>query len=207
MRSLNFYSRKYHIQTGIGLIFLFILCYFIPNQIDWITATPIPEVYIDKIIPFHPIWIWVYVFTYLYVILTYLFFLDESNSRLFVNSFVYICLLGAVAFFFYPTIILRDPYPINPESDLSSYMLYWIRFVDEPKNCFPSFHIAMTFSTSASLYQQGKSKKLWAILFGLLIGYSTMAVKQHYFIDVFAGLFLGALAVILDRRNGQNQLP
>ena len=192
MKSLNFYNRKYHVHTGFALMFLFFLCYIVPNQLEWMTATIVPEVYIDKMISFHPWWIWIYTLTYFYVAFTYLFLLNHSNSKLFVNSFVFICLIGSVIFFFYPTTFSRELYPINPQFDLSSYLLHQIRLIDKPKNCVPSFHIAMTVSTSASLYLQGRSRKVLAVILGLLIGYSTMAVKQHYFLDVFTGLLLGA---------------
>ena len=192
MKKINFYHSKFHVHTGFALLVLFILCYTIPNQLEWISPSAVPEVFIDRIIPFQPHWVWIYLFTYVYVVLTYFFVLDKSSAKIFVNTFVLASLLGGVVFFFFPTTIFRELYPLNPNTDLSSLMLYYMRSIDKPKNCIPSFHIALTFATTASLYLHSGKKRILGIVFGVLIAYSTMAVKQHYFLDVFSGMALGS---------------
>lgn len=194
MKKFNFYKPQYHIQTGFSLALVFVLCYLVPNQIDWLPTTPVSLVFVDQFIRLRPEWIWFYLITYPYVVLIYFLILKGKNAKTFVNSFVLASLVGSMVFLFYPTIIIRDLYTINPDDNLSSWMLHYFRMIDKPKNCIPSFHIALTFITCACLYMQDKTKGFVGIILGFLIAYSTMAVKQHYFLDVVSGLLLGIFA-------------
>lgn len=192
MINFNFYKPELHVKIGFFLVILFIACYTLPNQLEWLPATPVALVSIDHIIPFQVEWIWFYLITYPYVAIVYFFGLNEEGAKIFVNSYILASAVGAIIFFSYPTIIVRNLYAVNPERSISSLALYYFHFLDKPKNCIPSFHIALTFITSASLYLSCKRKGVLGIILGLLIAYSTMAVKQHYFLDVLSGFILGS---------------
>jgi membrane-associated phospholipid phosphatase len=100
--------------------------------------------------------------------------------------------VSGIIFIFFPTHIGRDSYPIDFHHSLTIFALDRIRYFDRAVNCLPSMHVCMSCLASVSYSSQGR-RAVWASgLWTVLIIYSTMATKQHYFLDVVTGLTLAA---------------
>ena len=76
-----------------------------------------------------------------------------------------------------------------------------------PVNCLPSMHVCMSFVAAACLslvYGRVGRALVWAWF--VAICYSTMATKQHYFVDLIAGFALGVTSVAIYMKR-YNLLP
>ncbi len=104
---------------------------------------------------------------------------------------------------------IQCPRPVDPTA-AGMYVL--VTSYDPPTNAFPSMHMAL--ATQSLLFGLGmlrtaKSHWLWplsilGILWLLAIAYSTLATKQHYAIDLPAGVALAIVChLILGRPSRQ----
>ena len=72
-----------------------------------------------------------------------------------------------------------------------AWLLTSIRGSDPPVNCLPSTHCAMAAHAAFRLRGDGRALGGWSALTALLIAGSTVLLRQHYVIDVVAGVALG----------------
>jgi membrane-associated phospholipid phosphatase len=109
-------------------------------------------------------------------------------------TIILVHLISYLFFIFYQTEALR---PQIIGAGLFNDLVRFIYAHDAPYNCFPSLHTSL--STVMALYFVFiKSKwKLFFVIISLLIILSTLFVKQHYILDVIAGLILGVGATLL----------
>ncbi|MBI2564728.1 phosphatase PAP2 family protein [Candidatus Woesearchaeota archaeon] len=100
-----------------------------------------------------------------------------------------ILLLSNIIYILMPIKIIRPD--VQPTNFLTS-IVHFIYRLDPPFNTLPSLHVSITVLNLLIL--SFFKKKLGMIFFipALLIILSTIFIKQHYFADVMAGIFLGA---------------
>lgn len=182
----------------IGLVALALLVfapYLLINQLtaDWPArdlSTPL-----DHAIAFQPAWELIYVSIYFYVLIPVVYVRDAALFRRVVLAFCSMQLVCYAFFLSFPVGIER------PELvDLRSNFLHWglaLNYVlDQPRNLFPSLHLANAFMISLLLYRVDRAIGRAALIWASLIGYSTLAAKHHLLGDVVAGI---ALALMVDR--------
>lgn len=179
------------------------LLYTLPNHFLLRPAQKVPLTIFDTFIDFSSNWIWIYISYYFYLITSYFYLKNEKNLTCLAYSFVIAALLSSVIFFLFPTYLPRDLYAIQ-QTKLSDLMLNFIRSIDTSLNCAPSMHIAMTTIACACLMKEASRFKTIFLLWAFLIAYSTMATKQHYFIDVASGFILGILIFIFSSKIANN---
>ena len=63
-------------------------------------------------------------------------------------------------------------------------------------NNFPSLHVALSLLVSLIVYNHDK-KHWWVWIMFSGIMFSTMFIKQHYIIDVVAGILLGIIGYLV----------
>jgi membrane-associated phospholipid phosphatase len=95
--------------------------------------------------------------------------------------------ISGVCFFLYPTIYPRPPYPTEGNAALM-LLLRWVTIVDQPTNCLPSMHVALAAVATWALRERFPRVCLAFVVWTLLIIFSVLATKQHYFLDVVGGL-------------------
>ena len=94
----------------------------------------------------------------------------------------------------------------RPEGETSNQFYQWFVSVDGTRNAFPSLHCALTLyhllfvgrvlSPGLSLPSRALLTAT-AALWTAAICYSTLATRQHYFVDIPAGLVLAGFAHFL----------
>lgn len=150
---------------------------------------------VDRLIGFTPAWELVYIsiYFYMFVLVAYL-----HDAALFRRAVLAFCLIQFTCF----AIFLLMPVGIERPAalDLQGSFLEWgvaLNYtLDQPRNLFPSLHLANAFMVSLLLWHVQPRVGIWALLWASLIGYSTMAVRHHHFADVLAGV---VVALIADR--------
>lgn len=79
---------------------------------------------------------------------------------------------------------------------------------DPPYNCFPSLHVAHSFVSRLACYRVHRSLGIVATICATLVALSTLFTKQHYILDVIAGMSLAFVAYVIFLRNcAREQIP
>lgn len=65
---------------------------------------------------------------------------------------------------------------------------------DPPHNCFPSLHVAHSFVSALAVSHVHRRVGIIALISGMLVALSTLFTKQHYVLDVMAGVVLALVA-------------
>jgi membrane-associated phospholipid phosphatase len=147
---------------------------------------------IDRWTGFSPLWAWGYQAVYPLLPLPFLATKREDIHR-YAAGFLLIMLAAFSCFIVMPVLGPR------PAVVPTSGMYGLVSRYDLPFNNLPSLHMAVaTYSACAATHvAQGKLRRLFiGVLPGviLLIGYSALATKQHYAVDLPPGILLGWIA-------------
>ena len=141
-------------------------------------------------IPFIIDSIWVYVMMYPFLLWSIFSYKCEENFNKVLYSFIIVSLITIIIFQLFPVGYPREFYPLPHANSPSVNLFYKIRWIDSPMNCFPSLHVSLCFLFSFGHWSENK-KLFWISLFiTILISISTLTTKQHYIVDVVAGLIL-----------------
>jgi membrane-associated phospholipid phosphatase len=184
-----------------AFIFVFFVGYFHVQQHPAFALAVMPLTAIDRLIPFQPYALGAYLALWVYVgagpglqntrgeILAYALWIGAM------------CITGLAIFYFLPT---RVPAPTD---DLSNSLVFaLLQRVDAAGNACPSMHVAAAMFTAVRVEEVLRWARSPALMRFLnlaccaLICYSTLAIKQHVFLDVVAGALLGALFAVLSLR-------
>lgn len=156
--------------------------------------------YIDSLIPFNTLAIVPYCIWYflIFIIPYYYYKEDKELISKYIVSYVLITIIANIIFIVCPTTVNR---PTVSGNDIFSIMTKIVFFVDnEPLNCFPSLHCAISFLWiiyTLSMKNSNKYFKLFITIISILIIISTLFIKQHVFIDMIGGICITSLVVII----------
>lgn len=171
------------------------LPYFAINRVtlDWPSRDLSGPV--DRLVPFSPAWELVYVSIYFYVFIVVAYLRDAPLFRRVVLAFCLIQFACYAMFLAMPVGISR-PDTLDLHGEFLAWGLALNYALDQPRNLFPSLHLANAFMVSLLIFRVQPRAGRWALLWASLIGYSTMAARHHFFADVAAGI---AVALLADR--------
>jgi membrane-associated phospholipid phosphatase len=152
-----------------------------------------PEIPLDRAFPIVPVWSIIYGALYLFLIVLPIFVVrDDEHVRRSVNAYLFAWIAAYVFFMTYPTIAPR------PEKYTGDGFAVWgleiLYSSDPPYNCFPSLHVAHSFISALTVYRLHRPLGVLSIIFAALVALSTLFTKQHYVVDVIAGIALAAVA-------------
>jgi len=178
-----------------GLVVAFFVPYFALQHFPLRPPRTLPTASLDELVPFQPAWVVVY--QSLYVLMPAVAWLADSADTLrrYARGFVALSAAGFVVFLAFPVMGPR-PKVVSAEGLYGMLVHY-----DTPLNTFPSLHVAL--AVYSLLFAQhllagaGRSAPgliLAGAAWTAAIAYSTLATKQHYAIDLPAGMLLALLA-------------
>jgi membrane-associated phospholipid phosphatase len=176
--------------TAYFCVFFFAYFYLMRHPNSAVTVMPVTAV--DEFIGFQPLALIPYLSLWIYVSLPAAIILKRRELIGYGWWLAGLCIAGLACFYFWPTTVLV------PTEEWRKHASFSILLgVDAAANACPSMHVAVAvFSTcwlGFILRDLGVPVVLrvanW--LWFVAIAYSTMAIKQHVFIDVIVGLMLG----------------
>jgi membrane-associated phospholipid phosphatase len=158
-----------------------------------------PELALDRAVPLQPPWVLVYWSQWVFSFLPVFVVRGYELRRRAVLAYLTIVTVSYVGFLLYPTL---GPRPAEVVGD--GFFVWSLRELygfDPPYNCFPSLHVAYSFLAALTAYRVHRTLGLVSLFWAALIAVSTLYTKQHYIVDVLAGILLayGAYAVFLRR--------
>jgi membrane-associated phospholipid phosphatase len=170
------------------------LGYLAVNRVLGEGPFPRLELPIDRAIPFVPAFVFGYILVYFTPALTALFLRDRAELYRTFLAFGLNALICFPIFLFFPVEYPRvHPLPATGAGPL----LALVQALDRPVNCFPSHHISTSITTFLAVFRQDRR---WGSLFGAaaaLVAVSTLFIKQHYVVDIPAGIAVACLTYCL----------
>lgn len=151
---------------------------------------------IDDAIPFLPWTVWLYGTVTWACLLAWLQVPDRlSVTRLF-GTLATAAVVCWVFFLLWPTTYPRHLFPLPAIDSATVRELADLRAADSPSNCFPSMHVALAWGLA--LTWAGYLKRWWSrplpLLWAAVVSVCTLTTKQHYVVDVPAGLLVGVVS-------------
>lgn len=168
--------------------------------LDWINAARFNSgeelwdiaIGLDGIIPFQPEWIWMYLLYFPICFLPLCFREVRRDIGVFRRTALGFSAQFLLAFPFFLLFPLQMVRPEFSPATVSESALYWFYGIDPGFNILPSLHVANTaFLACLTGRLRGIFPGLALWTFCLLTALSALFVKQHYLVDLPAGLFLG----------------
>ena len=181
--------------------------YLLANEIaGWIGIPPfLPKIEaIDDLIPIVAVFVFPYVWSYLYWAMAPMA-VSKCDFRHFLDylaSYLFACLAGALVLIFAPTYMDRVAeglYDYSKTDFASKLLRFWYSLDggERAYNLLPSFHCIN--STISYLGVAGRKEipkwfRVYSLVITILIYFSTVFVKQHFVMDVFAGILIAGVA-------------
>lgn len=151
---------------------------------------------LDRKIPFVPHLALVYFSTYIFVIQPFLILSDARQFYWMLASFGSITLVASLVHALVPSKIERME-RLHLKG-FSGKLIDIFQQTCKPYGNFPSMHVALSVPVvGANFMFAGTTAGSIALVWGILIALSTLFTKQHYIIDVLAGLAGGILIYLL----------
>jgi len=179
--------------------------YFTLQRLDAFPQRTPPTLPIDGWFAFDPAWIWAYLSIALLVPLAPLLAMRKEDLVRYAKGLTLLCLACFAAFLFFP---VEGPRPeqIAGQHAVYELLVSW----DRPSNSLPSLHAGLVVYSLLFMFRVlwpdlGSGGRLGlgaaGALWGALILYSTLATRQHWAIDLPAGVFLAGAAHALAWRD------
>ena len=181
--------------------FAYIAMYILTERLIPVERCHVVRCALDDVIPFHEGFLVFYCYWYVLLAgsLLYFFLYDIRNFK---RLQVYIIITQIVALIVY--IVWPSIQPLRPDSfardNILTRTLAAIYAIDTPTGVCPSLHAAYSLGIASVWCKKKEAGFLWKLLIValvILVCLSTMFIKQHSAVDVFAALPLGLLAEII----------
>lgn len=175
------------------LSLLFLPLYLLSSHHIWRPLWHPPLTWLDRNIPYQPAWLWAY--QSLYVVTATIPWLATTAFQLrrFVVTFWIIATVGLMTFVLLPVAAPRPAVvPLSP--GMSLLLIY-----DGAYGDFPSLHAAFLVMTLAFGFRV-MDRRVPVLVITLMLTwavailYATLALKEHYAIDLLAGIVLALAA-------------
>ena len=198
-------KRPYRVTIPMVILVSLVPVYlFIP---DFLGGRPLnaPALALDHRIPQQPAWVLVYGSLYLFLIILPVFVVrHEDLIRRTVLAYLAVWITAYIFFVLYPTVAPRE----NDDVPGTGFLVWGLKALyssDHPYNCFPSLHVAHSFVSALSTYRVNRGLGVFATVCAFFVGLSTLFTRQHYILDVVAGIFLAAVAYAIFLRGARRE--
>jgi len=147
---------------------------------------------LDRKIPFVPQLALVYFSTYIFVIQPFIILSEAQLFYWMLVSFGSITVIASLIHAIVPSKIERIE---KLDADgISGKMIDLFQKTCKPYGNFPSMHVALSVPVvGANFMVSGTTAGSFTLVWAILIALSTLYTKQHYILDVLAGLISGVL--------------
>lgn len=176
------------------------LLYLLAQRFPIFEARQLPLTWLDNVVPFIPTTIWLYTSEYFFFLAVFLSVKGEKALNEYFYALILLQLICVPIFWLWPTIFPRHLFALPDGLDPVSYFVFAkMRTTDLATNCFPSLHVSGVLLSALVLRNHSK-KFLLFMIWAIIISISTLTTKQHYFVDVVAGMVLAVTIHAIFRR-------
>jgi hypothetical protein len=181
--------------TWLALCSLVAMAYLPINR--WMTGGITMETWLDRYIPFWPIWIVPYLLAIGWWLVAGLWAAWKMEDRLmeaFIARWLTACGIGFAIFLMFPTYMVRPPVT---EDGWAARLIGYVFSNDRLYNAFPSMHLWTTATITLSF---GEWKPRWRGMWWGIVGVvvlATVFTHQHWLLDPFGGILLAVISYFL----------
>ena len=188
---------QFKTALSVALTLLFCIPYFTLQRVTLFPVRTLDLTAIDRAVSFDPRWVWVYQSVYLLIAVIPWAVTSRPQLERYARGFLALSLAAFACFLLFP---VAGP---RPETIPETGMFSWLAWYDRPTNAMPSLHVGLAaftvfFGARASLGVLAPSVRLRLIVIGVVwvaaIAYAALATKQHYAVDLPAGVVAAWLA-------------
>jgi hypothetical protein len=177
------------------IVFAANVLYLITNRL--LTGGIAPHIPLDAHIPLWPIWTIPYLLLLPYWVLMLVVMtvkMDEPRFRRIILAAMVSQYVSIATFIFFPTYIER---PTLDPSDASQAMVAYLYSMDHVNNALPSMHMSLTTMIVLGCWNWlPRLRWFWAATIPITIA-STLFTRQHYVLDLVAGILLPCATYVL----------
>ncbi len=155
----------------------------------------------DIHVPFIPEWVIIYIVCFLFWAVNYILITHEGREEWFkFAAGDYLSRIICLIFF-----IILPTTNIRPEvigNDITDNIMRFIYKVDPATNLFPSIHCLVSWFSYIGIRKSRIVSgwyKNFSCIFAIMVFVSTQFTKQHYIIDVIAGVIIAQLCLYIGR--------
>jgi membrane-associated phospholipid phosphatase len=189
------WTYKFTLLGGFTLGFL--VFYVYPNFFPLFNPRYLPLLLIDRITPFMPWTFLIYTSDYILIFLVLILLDNKEQVNAFARMAFGVLVCCGMFFLFLPTVYPRPLYP-EVNNILVAGTMNFIALADNPNNCFPSMHIALTGVSIWAIRFFSRRLHLLFWPWALAIYVSTLTTKQHYFLDILGGIVVMVIIASLE---------
>jgi PAP2 superfamily. len=173
--------------------YLLVNAYAAKNGLSYDVALPW-----DQHIPFIKYFSPFYSVVYLFPLVTFfLLWKDGALMSGFYRAFIGAGLISLGIFAVFP-VEFRLRATLQPPYDFFENLVRFFYWADNPPyNCIPSLHVALAVISARAIQLRQKSWAPWFYFLAAMITLSTLFIRQHYLLDLAAGLALSVAMIIL----------
>ncbi|MDP1569035.1 MAG: phosphatase PAP2 family protein [Vicinamibacterales bacterium] len=195
-------AQPYRVPLSMILLFGLVPLYILVPAFFPPATRHVPALALDRALPLVPSWALVYGALYLFLILLPVFVVrQDALIRRTFQAYLLIWITAYVCFFVvYPTVAPRPD--LVSGTGFGVWGLRTLYAADPPYNCFPSLHVAHSFVSALACARVHRRLGLIALIAATLVALSTLFTKQHYVLDVVAGVALACVASSIFLRGG-----
>ncbi len=157
-----------------------------------------PELPLDRAITVEPVWMLAYASIWIFAFLPVFVVRQPALTRRAMFAALTVIVIAYVGFLVYPTVLPRADKVGEGFFEKSLEVIYSL---DPPYNCFPSLHVAWAFVAALTCYRVHRGVGIVALVWAAIIGVSTLYTKQHYVLDVIAGIAIAYAAYLIFLRS------
>lgn len=154
---------------------------------------------LDKAIPFEPMWAFVYLGCFLFWAVNYIMITRQGREGWFrfATSDYLSRIICGIFFILLPTTNIRPEVTGSSFPELLIQFVYWI---DAPTNLFPSIHCLVSWLCFVGIRGRSyvpKWYQAFSALFAIAVFASTLFTKQHFIVDVAAGIVIAEVCFFI----------
>ena len=191
-------SRYFRLTLLYAILLAATAGYITTNHFQFFQPFELPLTFIDRAIPFLPWTAFIYLLIFpLIIVLPWFLNNDQMYRRAFMACAV-LSIINLAAFIVFPT-----KYGSRPDAFKLFGDSFWgngyslLHQLDSTTNCLPSFHVS-TCVIMLLIFWRERPKIFTALLpTCVIIIFTTLSTKQHYFVDVLGGLIFGLTAYLI----------
>ncbi|MEK6933200.1 MAG: phosphatase PAP2 family protein [Nanoarchaeota archaeon] len=163
--------------------------YLLVNEMNQGKAVFDVETPFDSEIPFLSFMVIFYILLFPLILIP--FFIVKNHKKI-ILQYVIITMISCWIFLALPSSIIR---PDLNENNFFEKTLSYLYSVDKPYNLFPSLHASLLALAFIFIFNQNKKLSYNLLPLFILSFVSTLFVKQHYILDLVAGLLLAFITI------------
>ena len=188
---------QFKTALSVALTLLFCIPYFTLQRVTLFPARTLDLTAIDRAVSFDPRWVWVYQSVYLLIAVIPWAVTSRPHLERYARGFLALSLVAFACFLLFP---VAGP---RPDTIPETGMFSWLAWYDKPTNAMPSLHVGLAaftvfFGARATAGRLEPAIRMRLLLIGVIwvtaIAYAALATKQHYAVDLPAGVVAAWLA-------------